>query len=457
MPNLQILRDRLSEIETEFRSLHTEAGDAALSDEAQTRWEALDSEEAEVRSNLKRLEEDEARKARIAEQRARWGTVQVGAVKGDTFDGISDLRGAALIDRAKRAVAEVRYEGPIQVQDIARESAEKLITNVRGAAQLMLATSSPDYLSAFRSWLSSGGSPVYTQAEANAVRASMSLTSANGGYVLPFLLDPTLIHTGTAVKNPIRGISKVVTGTQNTWHGVTVSNVTTAWKGEGSAFTDGSPTTGGLSITAAALTAYVTASYELFQDSDLQGQLPGLIAESIDFAEQTAFISGSGSTAPKGVVTAISATAGCTVTATTRGTFDSTSAVDTFALLNSVASRYEDNVTWVGNKATLNKIRQQTFGTAGAPLVNMLEPGQILGSPWKSSSDMVSATTSGNVLIVLGDFSKYYIYDRLGVNLEFIPNVVDGSGIPTGQRGLVAVKRVGADVVDLGAFRFLKC
>ena len=284
----------------------------------------------------------------------------------------------------------------------------------------------------------------------------MSLTSANGGYVLPFLLDPTLLHTGTAVKNPIRRISRVVTGTQNAWHGVTVSNVTTAWKGEGSAFTDGSPTTGGITINAAALTAYVTGSYELFADSDMLSQLPGLIGESIDYAEQTAFISGSGSGAPKGVVTAISATVACTVTATTRGQFNAASAVDTFALLNSVGSRYEDNVTWVGNKAIFNVIRQQTVGTAGVPVVDMLEKGQLLGSPWVSASDMTAATTSGNVVAVLGDFSRYYIYDRLGVNLEFIPNVVDGSGIPTGQRGLVAVKRVGADVADLGAFRFLK-
>jgi predicted phage gp36 major capsid-like protein len=34
--------------------------------------------------------------------------------------------------------------------------------------------------------------------------------------------------------------------------------------------------------------------------------------------------------------------------------------------------------------------------------------------------------------------------------------VVDGSGLPTGQRGLVAHKRVGADVTDVNAFRFLK-
>lgn len=457
MPNMEILRARLEQIEnTELRAIDAEAGAEKLNAEQQTRWEALDNEAAEIRKSIAAIEADEARAAKVAESRKRWGSVQVAPVQTrDLFD-VSNLRGAELVDHARRAVETVRYDGPFDISDVARASAMDLVKRVPGAAALAMATSSPDYLSAFRSWLAGTGSPVYTQAEADAVRASMSLTSANGGYVLPFLLDPTLLHTGTAVKNPIRAISRVVTGTQNVWHGVTSSNVTTAWKGEGSAFTDGSPTTGGISITAAALTAYVTGSYELFADSDMLNQLPGLIGESIDYAEQTAFISGSGSTAPKGVVTAISATVACTVTCTTRGQFNSASAVDTFALLNAVSPRYEDNVTWIGNKATFNNIRQQVVGTAGVPVVNMLEPNSLLGAPWKSSSDMASAQTSGNVMVVLGDFSRYYIYDRLGVNLEFIQNVVDGSGIPTGQRGLVAVKRVGADVADLNAFRFLK-
>ena len=86
-------------------------------------------------------------------------------------------------------------------------------------------------MSAFRSWLKGLGAPVYTAEEAQAVRASMSLTSANGGYALPFLLDPTLIHTGAATKNPIRQIARVESGTSDKWNGVTVSNVTTAWTG----------------------------------------------------------------------------------------------------------------------------------------------------------------------------------------------------------------------------------
>jgi len=69
----------------------------------------------------------------------------------------------------------------------------------------------------------------------------MTLTGANGGFTLPTLLDPTLIKTGTATRNPIRSVARVVQGTQNVLNLVTVNGVTTYWVAEGSALTDGTP------------------------------------------------------------------------------------------------------------------------------------------------------------------------------------------------------------------------
>jgi HK97 family phage major capsid protein len=283
----------------------------------------------------------------------------------------------------------------------------------------------------------------------------MTLTVANGGFTLPTLLDPTLIKTGTATRNPIRSVARVVQGTQNVLNLVTVSGVTTYFVAEGSAFTDGTPSFTNPQITASKLAAYLTGSFEIFEDSNLQAQLPGLIAEAFDYAEGTAFISGSGSGAPKGIVTAISATAASTVTATTRGSYTSASVADVFAVVNAVAPRYEDNSTWVANKAWFNTVRQIANPSAAGQLLPPADTS-LLGSPIISSSDMSSATTSGTVMAILGDFSQFVIYDRLGTTVEFVSNVVDGSGLPLGQRGLVAYKRVGSNVTDLNAFRFLK-
>jgi len=212
-----------------------------------------------------------------------------------------------------------------------------------------------------------------------------------------------------------------------------------------------------VTVDAAKLTAYVTGSFEIFADSNLLAQLPGLIGESIDYAESAAFISGSGSGAPKGVITAVSGTAGSLVTVTTRGAFTSASIADTIALVNALAVRYEDSATWVVNKAVYRTIEQQMVGTGSVKAIEMTNGKELFDLPVVRSSTMLSATTSGNHIAVLGDFSQYIVYDRLGVNVEFIQNVVDGDGLPVGKRGLVAYKRVGGDISDVDAFRLLKC
>ncbi len=461
--NIEVLRARLDEIESEFRTIDSTAGERALDEAEQVRWDDLDAELKQLRQELADAEDAQERADRVAESRAKWGSLQVGGTRVDPFSDVDTVArmaddDPALIDRALSAVEKTEYRRmSYAVSDEARENATRMIEKVPGVARMAMATGSPEYMSAFRSWLKGLGAPVYTAEEAQAVRASMSLTSANGGYALPFLLDPTLIHTGAATKNPIRQIARVESGTQDTWHGVTVSNVTTAWTGEGSAFTDGSPTTGGVTVDAAKLTAYVTGSFEIFQDSNLLAQLPGLIGESIDYAESAAFISGSGSGAPKGVITAVSGTAGSLVTVTTRGAFTSASIADTIALVNALAVRYEDSATWVVNKAVYRTIEQQMVGTGSVKAIEMTNGKELFDLPVVRSSTMLSATTSGNHIAVLGDFSQYIVYDRLGVNVEFIQNVVDGDGLPVGKRGLVAYKRVGGDISDVDAFRLLKC
>ena len=377
---------------------------------------------------------------------------------------ITHHKNADIIERARQAFdpAFTRKSVSDQAMEVLRkveEFSERENKDAEMLARYALVNGSDIYRSAFKDWIKAaakGNTPVFTPAQVEAVRASMSLTSANGGYALPTLFDPTLIQTGTMTKNPIRRISRVEQGMVDQWNGVTAGNVTTYWKGEGSAFTDGSPTLGAASVNAAMLTAYVTGSFEIFQDTNLLGQLPGLIGTAVDMAEGVAFVSGSGSDAPKGIITAISATVGSTVTATTRGTFNSTSGVDTIAMFNALPSRYEDTSTWLMNKATYVNVAQQTFGTAGGKIIDMTNKDVILDSPVKRASSVTSTTTSGNIVAVLGDFSEFIIYDRLGINVEFMPIVVDGSGLPTGQRGLVAYKRVGSDAADPNAFRFLK-
>lgn len=468
MPNdIKALAEKVEALRAEIAELDALE---APTEEQNTRFDAALTEIDEAKAAYDKAVERAERVARAAEialdpanvERAQFTAPNV-VIKRDAFEDIHNVRANDTSDdmvaRAITAISEVKFRG---ATDESRENAVRMIENVDGAAAYALVHANPAYASAVSKYIRSGNADTWTNEERDAVaiakefaRASLSTSGSAGGYALPTLLDPTLIHTGTATKNPFRAISRVETGTQNVWHGVSIGNVTTAWKSEGSAFTDGSPTLASPSVTAAMLTAYVTASYEIFQDSNLQSQLTSVIAESIDFAESAAFATGSGSGAPKGIITAVSGTTASLVTATTRGSFTSASVADVFAVVNAAAVRYEDSSSWVANKAWFNTVRQIANPSAAGQLLPA-GANELLGSPIYKSSTMSSATTSGTIMAILGDFSQFVIYDRIGVNVEYIQNVVDGSGIPTGQRGLVAYKRVGSDVTDVDAFRLLK-
>jgi HK97 family phage major capsid protein len=105
-------------------------------------------------------------------------------------------------------------------------------------ARQMLTTGAPEYLAAFQSYIN--------DPTAVGQRAALSLTSANGGYLVPFTLDPTIILTNAGSANPYRQVATVKTTTTNDWNGVTSAGVSAEWTAEGVEAADASPTVGQL-------------------------------------------------------------------------------------------------------------------------------------------------------------------------------------------------------------------
>ena len=84
--------------------------------------------------------------------------------------------------------------------------------------------------------------------------------------------------------------------------------------------------------------------------------------------------------------------------------------------------------------------------------------GSFAGLPAYESSAMVATTTTGSKIVVGGDFERgYVIVDRIGLQIELVPHLFDATtAMPTGQRGLYAYWRVGAEVVNQNALRYLE-
>jgi HK97 family phage major capsid protein len=386
-------------------------------------------------------------------------------VKRDAFGNLdavarNQVPSADLVARSLSAIEDIKARS---FTDAARERAAELAESSPSIARHILLTGSDAYRGAFEAIMRNPemGLAMLDSEQREAVRAALSNTGANGGFTVPFLLDPTVILTNDGAVNPFRGISTIKTGTTDDFNGVTSAGVTAEWLTEGSQAADASPTVGNVNIKAEKASAYIFASYEHEADGQLVSQLPTLIADAKDRLEAAAFATGSGSDQPEGVVTGVTAITASRISPTTGGTFTSASIADVFKVANALTPRSAGNASWVANKAIANTIRLQAMAQSSANSVwndtAVGTPNSLLGSPLYESSAMAASATTGSNVLLAGDFKAgFYIYDRVGVEMRYVPVVVGANQRPTGQAGWFAFWRTGAKVVDPNAFRLLK-
>lgn len=322
-------------------------------------------------------------------------------------------------------------------------------------ARMCLATSSPEYMRAW-SKLARGKGHMVTPEEQQALERAMSLTDNQGGYLVPFQLDPTVIITSNGSINQIRQVARQVVATGDVWNGVSAGAVSWRWAAEGSEAGDNAPAFGQPSVPVWKADGFVPISIEAMDDADnVTTEVGRLLAFGKDTLEAAAFISGSGSGQPTGIVTALTGTSSI-VTSTTTDTFASG---DVYKTDTALPGRYRPNASWLANRGIYNAIRQ--FDSSGG--TNLWErigadvPPMLLGRKALEAEDMdgVVNATQENYVAVYGDFDNYVIADRIGMSIEFLPHLVGANRRPTGQRGWYAWYRVGADSVNDGAFRML--
>jgi HK97 family phage major capsid protein len=359
----------------------------------------------------------------------------------------AELRGRALtaIEKMPHATDTVREAGTKLIEEGAPE-------NVRFA----LESSSPVYMQAFTKLMKTRGKAMLSDEEREAVTRAMSLTDSAGGYLIPYQLDPTVIITANGSRNPIRRIARVVNATGDVWNGITSAGVTGSWDAEAAEVSDDAPTLANPAIPVYKGAIFVPISFEAREDeANVAGEVARMIAFEKDRMESVAFVTGSGTGEPTGIVTALTGTASVVASATA----DTFAVGDVYALDSALPDRYRDGASWVSNRAIANLVRR--FDTSGgAALWETLGgglPPQLLGYPFYTAEGMDGTVTAlaDNYVAVLGDFSNYVIADRVGTTIDYIPHLFGANRRPTGQSGWYAHFRVGADSVNDGAFRML--
>jgi HK97 family phage major capsid protein len=357
-----------------------------------------------------------------------------------------------VISRAHFAVEQA----PRYLQDAAKERLNELLDldNVHAPliARHMLLTGSPQYHEDFRDYVKSRGYRV-----GETMRAALSLTDANGGYLVPFTLDPTVILTNAGIAGPLRSISTVKTIATDTWNGVTSAGVSAAWTAEGTETADATPTFGQPVITPKKADAWVFGSYEVLADSGFASELARLLADAKVRLEEAAFATANtGATIPRGVVAAVAAVTASIVTSAATNAF---AVGDVYNTSDALRPRDASQASWIANKKVYSLIRRFDTSGGGSFWANlgMGVPNQLLGQNQYEASTMTGVVSTGANILLAGNFAEYYIVDRVGMSVLYDPLIRStGNNRPTGQAGWYAFWRVGADVVDPAAFRLLQ-
>jgi len=456
MNPLEYVLTRMQEIKPRFEELSTKD---TLNDDEKTEYAKLVPEWDDL--NTRRIDLQERQDRAVAA-----GQINFEVMKQEVNPFGVELRNVAqpqMLGHGRRAVEQMRAKF---VNDTAADEMYRVIE--RGgsvgetAARLAVTTGSDEYRAAWMAYMT--GSKTYDvrllQRANDEYRAMTAGTGATGGFMVPLYMDPSFSITGAGAYNPIRAVANVKQITTLVYNGSTVAQGVAELLGENAAFADKAPAVAQVTFPTYKIGAYIPASFEAFEDIDrLAADVGEWFADAKNIYEATQFATGTGS-APHGVVTDVTAVTASRVSPATGGVFV---VGDLYKVHAALAARYRygppGGRAWMGSVNIIDAIRQ--FATANnyhAYLTDLAggQPPRLLGDQLLEASTMATTITTGQNILLYGDFAKFLIVDRVGMSTEFIENVFDQTtGRPSGTRAWLMHWRVGSGVADAAAFRVL--
>jgi HK97 family phage major capsid protein len=336
-----------------------------------------------------------------------------------------------------------------------------------GAARYIAAVGDPHYATAFEKMLRDPTTAHlrFSPQEVEAVRIVMTaqeeqrdLLTTTTGVPIPFALDPSLVITGSGALNPVRQTARVEVASEGTWKTAATAEVAASYDAEGSEVSDDTPAMTQPTIVTARGTAFVPFSIEAGQDwGSLINELGPLLQDSRDVLDAVQFLTGSGSSAPGGILN-IGATGGLTTTQRVLSAGAGAIAIgDVYALKQALPARFlGDGAFFMHPTRADGVFRLVASGSTAEPQIFPDgRGGPLLGKPLYEWSAMATAVATGSKWAIFANMSKAYaVVDRLGFTIELLPLLVGASRRPTGERGFFAYWRTGAGVIAANAARY---
>ncbi len=289
-------------------------------------------------------------------------------------------------------------------------------------------------------------------------------SNADGGYTVPLEIETTIDNI-LAKASPIRAIATVRQIGGNVYRKpIATTGPATGWVAETASRpqTD-TPTLAVIDFPAMELYAMPAATPTLLDDSavDIEQWLAGEV--QLVFAEQegAAFVSGNGTTQPKGFLSeTIVADASWAwtklgyVASGADGAFASSNPTD--ALVNlayAPKQAYRANGTWVMNRKTesvIRKFKDTTGNYIWQPGAAAGQPPTLMGYPVAEAEDMPDVA-SNSYSVAFGDFARgYLVVDRIGIQTLRDPYSAKPYVL------FYTTKRVGGGVQNFEAIKLMK-
>lgn len=290
----------------------------------------------------------------------------------------------------------------------------------------------------------------------------------DGGYLVTPDMSGRIVSKVFETSN-IRAIASVQTIGTDALEGKTdLDEADAGWVSEtGARPATGTPQIGKWRIPVHELYAMPEATQKLLDDAsvDVAAWLEGKIASKFSRVEEVAFVLGDGAGKPRGLLsypTSATEDSGRAwgvlqhVLTGASGSFGSApnGSDKIITLVGALKPHFLAGARFVMNRTTQTAVRTLKDGDDRYLFVPALQagvPNTLLGFPISIADDMPSYTTSGALAIAFGNFAAgYQIVDRQGIRVLRDPY----TNKPYVR--FYATKRVGGDVIDFEAIKFLK-
>lgn len=411
---------------------------------------------------------DESRGQFDGEQQQKWERINAHINELDAQRDNLVLAETREREAATLREASLSQFGEPAVQRAAKSEAEQFVAWARGEARGFDGQIDGDSVrNAFNVDLRPGRKAIEAirnGADAREVR-SLLWDTGTAGTLVPTELSSTLYQYMTAsIAMMMMPTTKLFTASGNPldFPKVLAHGIGTAVIAQGTAIGGTDPTFSKMTLNSYKYGQLLQISNETIADSgvDILGFIAQNVARAVGEYVGTDLVTGSGSSAPNGVMTAL---AGAGTIATGGSLIDPTyeKLVD---LVYSVNGRYRarPSTAWLMRDLTagaLRKLRDGNGGTLGAVLwqptttqgIVGAEPDRLLGYPVYTDPNVASLASNAKV-IAFGDFSAYYIRVSQNFTLERSDDYAFNTDLVT-FRGKT---RMDGDLIDSTALNVMK-